>query len=244
MSKWLLLAALVCAAGCRSALESGLDEHQADEVVVVLDSQGIGATKERDESGRFRIMVESSDVAPALAILRSQDLPRESQQTIADVYGEPGLVPSATEERARYAAAISGELSRSLEAMDGVERARVHLAVPSGRTLTPEPPRASVLLALRRNAHVDDSAVRALVAGAFPDLRAEDVAVVRSTARATAQPDTRLAQLGPFSVSRSSEPLLRAVLGGSFALNLILALVLLWRWRRRPGTALRSEPAE
>lgn len=242
-----LAAALAC--GCASELASDLDEAQADEIVLALDEAGIGATKERAEGpgDRFRVVVAHEDVAAALAVLRDAQLPRERAPGIAELFAERGLVPSAVEERARQAAATAGELARSIERFEGVTRARVHLALPdpAARPLDEEPlsPRASVLIEHRPDANIDEDAVRALVAGAVPRLAAEDVAVVRTRARAVRSREPHLVVLGPITVTRSSAGALKAILAASFALNLILAAALVLLRARRPAPVARPEPS-
>ena len=175
----------------------------------------------------------------ALAVLRDHDLPRREAPGFAEIFDDGSLVPSAAEERARYAAAIAGELARSLEAMEGVRRARVHVATPEvgSRTLDEGPARAraSVLVLHDPSATVDEGAVRALVAGAVQDLAPEDVAVVRAPARAARGEDARLARVGPIAVSRGTAGVLKAVLAASFALNLLLVMALVWIRRRAGG---------
>jgi type III secretion protein J len=244
----LLIAFILCTA-CEASLASDLDEAQADEVVLALDRAGIGARKERaetpGESASFAVIVARDDIAPALAVLRAQELPRRRAAGFDRLFAERGLVPNASDERARYGAAVAGELSRSLEAFDGVARARVHVALPdNGARLldTQAPrPRASVLIEHRRGAHIDANAVRALVAGAVSDMRAEDVAVVLTPMGSRERHARHLAQIGPIAVSQGSAGLLKAILAGSFALNLILAgALVLARMRRRSAN---REPA-
>lgn len=241
-----LAAALV--AGCQAELASDLDERQADQVVLALDEAGIGAQKEQSgagRDGRFRVVVAREDVAAGLAVLRDEELPRERAAGFAELFAERGLVPSASEERARHAAATAGELARSLETFDGVTHARVHLALPEtgARTLDDARPRAraSVLIEHRPGAVVDEAAVRALVAGAVSDLAAEDVAVVRTEARPSRSREPHLVMLGPIAVTRTSATALKAILAASFSTNLLLVVVLVVvRARRRsarPGSA-------
>lgn len=240
------VAAALCAA-CESELSSGLDEAQADEVVLALDEAGIGADRERVESGgeaSYRVVVAPGDLAAALAVLRERELPRRPAAGFEELFDEGGLVPSAAQERARYAAAVSGELSRSLESLDGVVHARVHVALPEpgARPLDEGPPaaRASVLIEHRPDADVDEGAVRALVAGAVQDLAAEDVAVVRARTRARPARAPHLTRVGPVAVSRGTAGTLKGILAASFALNLILVVALVSIRRR---TAARGEPA-
>jgi len=165
--------ALACVA-CEATIASQLSENQANGVVVALDTQGIGASKEpsvgRGES--WDVRVPNDDVGPALAVLRALDLPREQAPGLAEVFGEPTLVPTATEEQARFLAAQSGELARSIESMDGVLNARVHLAIPTGRDFAFDEerpsPTASVLLRTEVGASVSEASVTTSAGGSLP----------------------------------------------------------------------------
>lgn len=246
----LLVTGPLCLLGCRAELASDLDEAQAAAVVLALDEAGIGAAKEPGsgaDQGRFRVSVAQADVPAGLAVLRDRDLPREPAPGLAELFAERGLVPSPSEERARHAAAMAGELARSLESFEGVARARLHLALPDsgGRLLDAAAarPSASVLLVHRPGTQVDDAAVRALVAGAVPELAEEDVAVVRTELSSPPPRDPDLVHLGPIAVTRSSATTLKAVLAASFASNLILvAALVLSRARRRASN--HPKPAQ
>ncbi|MFW6067422.1 MAG: secretion protein [Myxococcota bacterium] len=236
----------VCAlllVGCETAVEGGLPEAQANRVLVALHEAGIGARKE-PEGGRgeptFAVHVPSDDVARALEVLRAEGLPKPADPGFHEVFGEGSLVPTATEERGRYAAALAGELSRSIEAIDGVVDARVHVAIPDARGFAlddaPLRPRGSVLVKHRPNrSPIDESAVRALVAGAVEDMRPEDVSVVLVPAPARAPVERALVKVGPVWVARSSATLLRALFAGTAVAGMCLAagLVILVRRRRR-----------
>ncbi|MBX3272141.1 MAG: secretion protein [Sandaracinaceae bacterium] len=244
-SRWGLALVLL---GCQAELSAGLDEEQADAIVIALDEAGIGAERERTdpsrEPPRYRVMVARSEVPAALAVLRAHELPREREPGWASLFERSSLVPSAGEERARHAAALGGELARSLEELDGVARARVHLALPDtgARRLDGDAPqaRASVLLTMRPGASADADAARALVAGAVDGLAAERVSVVITPARDAAPREPQLAWVGPIAVSRGTAALLKALLGGSLALNLLLAAALVLSRRR---SARRAEGA-
>lgn len=235
----------VCLVGCDAALESGLTETQADAVVVALHGQGIGAEKVPGASNDpgFEVRVAADDVGPALRVLREAGLPAAEEPGIHDVFGEGGLVPTATEERARYAVALGGELAATLERIDGVLDARVHVALPDRRlTLmddAPQRPRASVLLKHHRGRPpYDAEQVRALVAGAVDGMLPADVSVMSVIAPPPSDSRQALVKLGPVSVTRGSSGALRTILIASLAVHAILALLLVGvvsRARRRVG---------
>lgn len=235
------LAIALLTLGCQAELSADLQEAAADEMVLVLDEAGIAAERERDEgprrSPRYRVLVARGDIPRALAVLRDNDLPRPEEPGYAALFEGAGLIPSASEERARREAALGTELARSLEAMDAVRRARVHVALadPMSRPLDEAPPRAraSVLVTHRPGVTVDEEAVRALVAGAVAELSRADVAIVSSETEAPVPREPDLVWVGPIAVTRSTATALKAILGGSFALNLVLAVVLILARRHR-----------
>ena len=188
----LLLLGLLALAGCaRDDLVHAVDEAQANAMLVALDDRGIRAEKQRDEGhdGGWVVSVARSEAAAARRILAEHDLPRTAAPGLGDVFGKPGMVPTPMEERARYLHALSGELARSVEAIDGVAEARVHLALAADDPLRAEaapPPRAAVLVKVRPRSRerVEPMAdgIRSLVAGAVAGLDATTVSVVVSEA--------------------------------------------------------------
>jgi type III secretion protein J len=235
--------------GCQAELERGLDEAQANAVLVALDEHGIGATKAAEpgagDEPSFVVSVGPDDVAAALGVLRAEGLPRQDDPGL-EIFGEGSLVPTATEERARMTAAISGELARSIEAIDGVLDARVHLALPRAESLALDAPRprarASVLVRHRgATPPYDEGAVRRLVAGAVEDLAVDDVAVIGVPAPPVEASARQLSQVGPFSVSRGSATGLKAALGTLLATNVLLALGLAVTFARAARSRREAE---
>lgn len=244
-----MAAAGLATAGCDTALQTGLPEEQANRVLVALHDEGIGATKERDGprgDASFEIRVAQDDVAQALAVLRARNLPRAADPGFEEVFGEGSLVPTPSEEQGRYATALAGELARSIETIDGVLDARVHVAVSDGRDFLLDEsrphPQASVLVKHHEGSvSVDDDGLRALVAGAVEGMRPQDVTVVRVAAPTPAGQDGEpLVAVGPVWVARSSAGTLRALLSLVALAGMCLAAglaILLRRQRRRVRSA-------
>ena len=193
----LALLSLLAACGDEVLLHR-LDEPQANQVLVALGDAGLSARKENGglDDGTFTVAVRPSEAAAARSILSARDLPRARSPGFSELFGSPGLVPTPLEEHARYLHALSGELARTLEALDGVVGARVHLAMPVPDPLRPEArrtPRASVLLKCRPDARdrLEGMAdgLRKMVAGAADGLDPVSVAVL--VADAAASPPVR-----------------------------------------------------
>jgi len=196
-----LLTLLLLAAGCGpDALVHGVEEGQANQILVALDEAGIHAEKERDEGGEgtWRVEVDAADAGRAHRILAERELPRSRPPGFGEVFGKGSMVPTPTEERALYLHALSGELARSVEAIDGVIEARVHLALPSQDPLRAEPAppgRAAVLLKARAGTRPRLEAlapgIQSLVAGAVAGLEAAAVSVVVAEAAPPAPREVR-----------------------------------------------------
>jgi type III secretion protein J len=205
-----VLALVLALAACASPVAGGLDEPEADAVVTALSRNGVDATKENDRqfTGKFMISVSHDQAAHALAILASEDLPRPQPAGVLDAVGKGDLVPSADFERATLAAGLAGELEKTLEAVDGVLRARVHLNLPEQDPLRDAPPQkatASVLLTIRAGKNpIAEADVKKIVAGGSPSLSASDVEVVMIPRAAIDSSQTNLAYLGPIAVAPSS----------------------------------------
>ncbi len=217
--------------GCGVELEHGLDERQANQVATLLEGAGIAADKVADDqAGQWKIVVARAESARAFALMESRDLPRRGQKGLAETFADSSLMPSAVEERARYAAALGTELERTVEDLPGVLTARVHLALPVEDPLSaPEKharPTASVLLKTQ-GAAPSEADVRRLVAGAVPTLAADDVSVVIAPATAPDAGPPPLDRFGPLRVAHESRATLAALAGSGFIVILLLSIGLL-----------------
>lgn len=239
-----LSALAVLAGGCGVELEHGLNERQANQVAAVLEAAGVAADKVPEEGTNevYKIVVARGEAGRAFALLEARDLPRREQRGLSDTFAAGSLLPSATEDRARYGAALAAELERTLEGVPGVVGARVHLALPPDEPLVggaaQTRPTASVLLKTAGALPLADGDVQKLVAGAVPSLQAADVSVVRAAGVAdpTAPP---LERVGPLRVARDSRTM-AATLATSgllviflLAVGLVLTALRLGQLRRR-----------
>ena len=181
-------------AGCTGEeVLHGLDERQANEVLVALDQGGVEATKAREDGAeeRWRVSVPRGDAPRAQRLLAERELPRARAPGFGEVFGKGSMVPTPTEEHALLLHALGGELARSLETVDGVVAARVHVGVRPPDPLRPGDrgaPRASVLLKCRAAAcaavRALEPGLRAMVAGAVDGLEPAAVALVVTEASA------------------------------------------------------------
>ena len=235
--RYLALTLLVLAlGGCRAEIVHDLDEPQANQILDVLNRRAIGARKSRVTRGSaatYTVSVARGDAPRAWRVLREHNLPRPKTKGVGELFGNVGLVPTATQERALMHQALAGELSRTLQRVDGVRDARVHVVLPekkpfaSGDSKAPEP-RASVLLKVGKHAPLTAGEVKRLVAGAVDGLDEKRVSVVIVKAPAAAggkqHEAPRLASVGPFDVAPGSRGPLLATLIALLVLRVPVAL--------------------
>jgi len=232
---------LLSAACTGDELLHGLDERQANEVLVALDEGGVRGEKRRAQGTEegWIVTVPTGDTRGARRILSERELPRARTPGFGDVFGDGGMVPTPVEEHARYLHALSGELSRSLESLDGVVEARVHLGLPQDDPLRSGdrlPPRAAVLLRCRPAACATlrsmEPGIRGIVAGAADGLTPDAVALL--VAEAIAAPG-REPPARPTSSWRVATAAALALAAAALAL---VAARHRFAWRlRRPGAA-------
>jgi type III secretion protein J len=238
---WLFTGAL--SLGCSVPVAGGLAESDASQAAVVLEKNGIASEKERDpeQEGTYRVLVGRDDAPSALAVLSAEGLPPRTSPGVLDALGKGSLVPSRLAEHAKLVSGTSGELERSLRALDGMLSARVHLAVPPRDPLALGdqviPATASVLLRHRGpTPPIAAAEVQRLVAGAVPGLAPAQVSVVMTSAPASARLGEReLSRVGPLTLTRASMSPLRWIVAVAVLLNAVLlgCLFLVWsRWRR------------
>ena len=240
MMRWLYLffATSALAFGCEAELLSNVEEGHANRVLAALHQARIPASKAKQgaASGGFSVRVREDDLGAAVTVVAAQGLGGQMPQGLNALYDEAGLVPSASQDAARLAAALGGELAQTISAMKGVLAARVHVAPSPPRGRAPHPPgEASVYIRSDKDAMVSKPAVQTLVAGAVPGLEADGVRVVVEQVPTENKVSAHaLTWVGPFVVGAQSAGPLRAALAISLAFNLAAATVLGWLlWKRR-----------
>ena len=240
----ILCTVLLLLAGCKTELNRGLGEGEANEIVSVLMRAGIPASRTADKLGSMSVMVEESRFADAVDLLGQHGLPRGKHAVMTDIFKGDGLVASPTEERARYTYAVSEGLAGTIAQIDGVLSARVHISLPENDALRrdPTPSSASVLIRHAPDAPVGDVVpqIKMLVANAVPGLTYDRVSVVVRAASVSAAPaQTEAGAIVPVLglwVHRDSAQSLMVALACGAVLLLLVAGVAGWlAWRHGPG---------
>ncbi|MFM0556779.1 type III secretion inner membrane ring lipoprotein SctJ [Paraburkholderia sediminicola] len=179
MRRALVLLPLLFLVGCKASLFEGLEEDQANQIVAVLSRHGIDGAKERNPDKTWNVSVDDDDVVAATDITREYALPRSNHANLGDLFSRKGLISNPDEDRVRYVYGLTQELSETLEKIDGVLVARVHIVQPERDPLMRQvtPPSASVMLRYRSDYNIEymRDKIRALVAGSVEGLTPDHV---------------------------------------------------------------------
>ncbi|SEQ58528.1 flagellar basal-body MS-ring/collar protein FliF [Sphingobium sp. YR768] len=160
-----------------------LPDADKSAVAQVLDQSGI--KYDFDSSGAMT--VGEGDYFKAKMMLAAQGLPKSAPDGNSMIDSLP-MGASRAVENEKLRSARETDLARTIEAIDSVETAKVHLAVeaPSVFLRDRTKPSASVMLRLSQGRTLTDAQVSAivhLVASSIPELNPEDISVVDQNGR-------------------------------------------------------------
>lgn len=173
------LAWVMLSTPAQKTLFTALPDSDKAAVTAALTQAGI---KSRIDEGTDTLTVNEEDYSKARMLLASQGLPKAAPGGYAILDNLPMGVSRAVEgERLRQARET--ELARSIEDIDAVAEARVHLAVPEASVFLRDNanPSASVVLKLQGGRSLSDAQVQSivnLVASSVPGMKPENVTVV------------------------------------------------------------------
>jgi len=170
-----------------------LPDADKSAVAQVLDQNGI--RYDFDNSGSMT--VGEDDYFKAKMMLAAQGLPKSAPDGNSMIDSLP-MGASRAVEGEKLRSAREMDLARTIEAIDSVESAKVHLAVepPSVFLRERAKPSASVMLRLAQGRQLTDAQVSAivhLVASSIPELNPEDISVVDQNGRLISNNDSNAA---------------------------------------------------
>jgi flagellar M-ring protein FliF len=173
-----------------TVLYGQLSERESGQVMDALTAAGI----EYKLSPSGAVSVPEPKVQEARIRLASQGLPQSDAMGIEMIQKDSPMGTSSMMETARYQSVLETELARTIIKVQGVQSARVHLALPKPSVFLADSHRAtaSVMLQLYPGRVLDHGQVGAvvhLVASSVPELAASDVTVVDQAGTLLSSPD-------------------------------------------------------
>lgn len=176
----LLLVFLLC--GCNEKLSDQLSERQANEIITLLESNNIDAFKVDSGKGKYSIQVSSDTLASATVLLTTYNLPSADDIEISQQFPADAMVSTPMGEKARLISAIEQRLGQSLQELEHITSARVHLSYPG---ISPENNDSSSMVAsvlITYQGTIDESAytdkIRRFIKNGLQDMHYENISVV------------------------------------------------------------------
>lgn len=160
-------------------LFSNIDDQDGGAIVTALGQMNV--PYQFSDNGRT-ILVPADKVYRTRMQLASQGLPRAGEAGF-ELLDKTRFGASQFTEQITYQRALEGELARSIEAINAIKKARVHLAIPHQSLFVRDrqTPTASVLATLYPGRSLSPSQVSAitwLVSSSVPNLPADHVSIV------------------------------------------------------------------
>jgi flagellar M-ring protein FliF len=164
-------------------LYTGLDPTDTQKIIQRLSLENISYQVSTDGTS---IDVPMDQIDRVRVEMASQNLPHTGRMGF-ELFDKPNWSSSDFSERVNYQRALEAELERTIETMDTVESARVHLVLPRESLFTTEerPAKAAVVVKLRTQRLADETvnSIANLVASAWENLSPEDVTIVSADGR-------------------------------------------------------------
>jgi flagellar M-ring protein FliF len=175
----------------QAPLFSNLAASDASAIVEELNAAGVsyGLT-----DGGQTIMVAKDAVYDLRLQMSGQGLPA-GQDTGYALLDEQGITTSEFQQQVTYQRALEGELAKTLESLEGVRQATVHVALPEDEVFVSEQaaPTASVLLDVAPGTTLSGEQIQAvtnLVSASVQNMEPDQVTVADATGQVLSSPGT------------------------------------------------------
>jgi flagellar M-ring protein FliF len=172
-----------------SPLYSNLAASDASAITSKLQGEAIPY---KLSDGGAEVLVPTTDVDKARLSVSAAGLPN-SGNTGYSLLDKEGVTTSQFQQQVDYQRAVEGELAKTIQSIDGVQAASVHLAIPQQDVFNDgsEQPTAAVLLTVAPATTLTDSQVRSvvyLVSSSVPGMKSDNVTVSDSNGNVLSAP--------------------------------------------------------
>ena len=249
-----LLIGFLTSCQSRRVIVNGLDERDANEILVFLSNKGIDAKKVQaptqgagtGKAVLWNISVDDTQANEAMALLNQVGLPRRPSQSLLSIFSNVGLVPTGMQDKIRYQEGLAEQIANTIRKIDGVLEAEVRLSFPEEDPLNPTATKQKITASVfvKHNGVLDDpnahlaTRIKRLVAGSINGLDYDNVTVIGDRAKYGDLASTFQSSIGEeekqfvnvWSVVLAKESLtrFRLVFFSFTILILLLILALVW----------------
>lgn len=172
-------------------LFTNMETKDAGEVAAKLKESKIAYEIQENKLGTT-ILVPSADVHEARLSLSVEGLPRGAKGF--EIFDDSKLGVTEFQNKVNYLQALQGELTRTIEQIDAVQKARVHIVLPEDSLYkkNEKPATASIMVMLKPNAQLSKKEIKGIVnlaAHSVQGLAPENITIVDETGRILNDPD-------------------------------------------------------
>ncbi|WP_196594647.1 flagellar basal-body MS-ring/collar protein FliF [Pectinatus sottacetonis] len=172
-------------------LFTNMETKDAGEVAAKLKEEKVQYKIEENKSGTT-ILVPAKDVHKLRLDMAVQGLPRGTKGF--EIFDNSKLGVTDFQNKVNYLQALQGELTRTIEQIDAVQSARVHIVLPEDSLYkkNEKPATASILLRLKPGKELNKKEIKGIVnltAHSVQGLQAENVTIIDSHGRILNDPN-------------------------------------------------------
>lgn len=257
----LLMIPLFSSCEKQRTIVNGVEEREANEIIVLLATKGVEAEKvavisQGGGGGQliptFDIKVSEKEAVVAMSILNNAGLPRRKSANLLQIFNNTGLVPTDTEQNIRYQAGLAEQIASTIRDIDGIINADVIISYPKEDPLNPTAPKKDITASVfvKHSGVLDDpnshlaSKIKNLVASSVAGLKYDNVTLIPDRARFAEMTSQRAAKnaeipqyvrLWTVTVAKDSVTQFRLLFFSFSLLILFLIVALIWiLWKISP----------
>lgn len=157
---------------------------EAGKIVEVLKKEQIDYSIQENGNGLAVIKVANEDLPAARMQISSLGLPKDNRVGF-ELFNEQEFGSTEFDQKIKYLRAIEGELSKTIEILEPITSATVHIALPQDSLFVARQvkPTASVVLIIKKNMILSSKQVKGikyLIASSIPKLSPDEVTIVNA----------------------------------------------------------------
>ncbi len=258
----LLMIPLLTSCDHSKTIVNGLEEKEANEIIVLLSTKNIDASKVKNIEGGagggaqkvtlWNISVPEETATHAMSVLNNAGLPRTKGQNLLNIFSNTGLVPTDMAEKIRYQAGLASQIASTIRNIDGVLDADVLISFPEQDPLNPTAPKKDITASVyvKHSGVLDDpnthliSKIKNLVTSSISGLKFENVTLVPDRARLTDLPpggsaisdqEDQMVRIWSITVGKDSVTSFRVLFFSFSMLTLLMIIAVIWiAWKTFP----------
>ncbi|PPB73907.1 flagellar basal-body MS-ring/collar protein FliF [Campylobacter hyointestinalis] len=175
-----------------SVLFRNLNPADSAQIIDQLEKDGVSYKLANEGT----ILVPTKSVYKERIAVASLGIPKEGKNGF-EIFDKQDFGATDNEQRVKFQRAIQGELARTIESLEPIQRATVYIAFPKDSVFTERqvPPTASVVVKIKDDEKLNRKqidGIKRIVAGSVSNLKLEDVKIVTSDGVAVGEDEIAL----------------------------------------------------